>query len=182
MCFPSDSGDSLFITQHPVPEAKRPRNTHRRSRMSSVVSAEVDSSPSDSDANCGVTEPRNIRNHSLPKYIFPFLLERRKRTELIYRHNKSLHVRTARTCFFIQVFSECLFDLFFLYRHSQLVASLNVSKSCGRAGRKAHHLFTQHWIWMGRTYHRYQSKFKLLRELWLVHCLRFFIFFIGMCC
>lgn len=115
MCFPSDSGDSLFITQHPVPEAKRPRNTHRRSRMSSVVSAEVDSSPSDSDANCGVTEPRNIRNHSLPKYIFPFLLERRKRTELIYRHNKSLHVRTARTCFFIQVFSECLFDLFCVY-------------------------------------------------------------------
>ncbi|XP_019940893.2 calponin homology domain-containing protein DDB_G0272472-like [Paralichthys olivaceus] len=94
----SDSGDSLFITQKPAPEAqrssRRQRSYSQRSQPASIRQLEEeDSSPSNGESNTvqkrSGTKRKKFR---LPQYNFPFLSERRhRRARLSVRHNTALH-------------------------------------------------------------------------------------------
>ncbi|XP_074468233.1 uncharacterized protein LOC141753442 isoform X2 [Sebastes fasciatus] len=81
----SDSGDSLFITQKPVPEAERSGRQRTYSSRSKPVSprdleeSEEDTSSSTSHDEESKTDKkrRRIKKYKLPTYNFPFLAERK---------------------------------------------------------------------------------------------------------
>ncbi|XP_044078106.1 trichohyalin-like isoform X2 [Siniperca chuatsi] len=95
----SDSGDSLFITQKPVPEAvrsARPRYSSRSDPISPRVLEEGEDDTS-SSASCGESKTdkkRRRKKYRLPKYSFPFLSGRKwkpRSTLLAVQQNTSLH-------------------------------------------------------------------------------------------
>lgn len=106
----SDSGDSLFITQNPVPAAVRSRRRHQNSFSSDLLSptgreeSEDDSSSSASQNEFKLSKGKEKKINRLPKFSFPFLsgiqydtqLPRRTRkkpkgTRLTAVHNAELH-------------------------------------------------------------------------------------------
>ncbi|XP_071316753.1 caldesmon-like [Trachinotus anak] len=96
----SDSGDSLFITQKPVPEAVRSRRRHRYSLRSDPTSpkdleeSEDDSLSSASPEESKTCKRRGRKKYRLPKFSFPFLKERKSKprsTLSSVEQNTSLH-------------------------------------------------------------------------------------------
>ncbi|XP_040907517.1 phoenix [Toxotes jaculatrix] len=96
----SDSGDSLFITQKPVPEAVRSgrrRHCSQRSDPSStryLEEGEDDSSSSSSHEESKTDKRSRTQKVKLPKYSFPFLTDRKwksKSTLLSVPQNTALH-------------------------------------------------------------------------------------------
>ncbi|XP_076605758.1 uncharacterized protein LOC143332318 [Chaetodon auriga] len=99
----SDSGDSLFITQKPVPEAarsRRRRQHHPRSEPTSprdFQESESDTSSSASHEESKTAQERRRAKYRLPKYNFPFLTGRKRKpqsTLLPVKQNTSLHNST----------------------------------------------------------------------------------------
>ncbi|XP_034033693.1 phoenix [Thalassophryne amazonica] len=98
----SDSGNSLFITQTPVPEATRSRKSLRLHRTSANYQEESDD---DDSISAKQTKGRKCKTnrchiHRLSKYHFPFLmgtssvqlpLSRRKLTNITRQQNARLH-------------------------------------------------------------------------------------------
>ncbi|XP_034461922.1 phoenix [Hippoglossus hippoglossus] len=97
----SDSGDSLFITQKPAPEAERSRRRKRsnslRSQPASIRQLEEEdsssSSSSEGESKTGKGKSGTRRKRvTLPQYSFPFLSEKRPSSALLSaRHNTALH-------------------------------------------------------------------------------------------
>ncbi|XP_033955839.1 transcriptional regulator ATRX homolog [Pseudochaenichthys georgianus] len=95
----SDSGDSLFITQKPVPEALRTGVRTRYSQWAKPLSPrdlheseESEENKESSDSNDGESQSGKVqrsKKNVLPKFSFPFLKE--KKPELLPVHNKRLH-------------------------------------------------------------------------------------------
>ncbi|KAI4813715.1 hypothetical protein KUCAC02_002946, partial [Chaenocephalus aceratus] len=95
----SDSGDSLFITQKPVPEALRTGVRTRYSQWAKPLSPrdlheseESEENKESSDSNDGESQSGKVqrsKKNVLPKFHFPFLKE--KKPELLPVHNKRLH-------------------------------------------------------------------------------------------
>ncbi|XP_033969550.1 aspartoacylase isoform X1 [Trematomus bernacchii] len=91
-----DSGDSLFITQKPVPEAVRTGIRTRYSQWAKPLSPrdfeESDENKESSDSDDGESQSGKVQRRKknvLPKFSFPFLEE--KKPELLPVHNKRLH-------------------------------------------------------------------------------------------
>ncbi|XP_054611408.1 uncharacterized protein LOC129169228 [Dunckerocampus dactyliophorus] len=86
----SDSGDSLFLTQKPVPE---PVRTVRRLKSSQhILCTELEDSgghSSSSHSDDGQKTSKKKRKIDLPKYNFPFLKERKRKAN-------SSHLRTQK--------------------------------------------------------------------------------------
>ncbi|XP_019750730.1 phoenix isoform X2 [Hippocampus comes] len=95
----SDSGDSLFITQLPVPQAVRTVRRRKSSRdtfATELEDSEGDISSSQSDAADHETsrKKRKKRKITLPKYSFSFLTERKRKsrcTNLTSKQNLKFH-------------------------------------------------------------------------------------------
>ncbi|XP_051903786.1 phoenix [Hippocampus zosterae] len=95
----SDSGDSLFITQLPVPQPMRTvrrRKSSRHSFTTELEDSEGDISSSQSDAADHETsrKKRKKRKITLPKYNFSFLTERKWKsrcTNLTSKQNLKFH-------------------------------------------------------------------------------------------
>ncbi|XP_063750562.1 uncharacterized protein LOC134871677 isoform X2 [Eleginops maclovinus] len=92
----SDSGDSLFITQKPVPEAVRSGRSTRYSWWAKPLSpTDIEESEEDkesSDSYHGESPSGNlhrIKKIRLPKFSFPFRAERKR--VLLRVHNERLH-------------------------------------------------------------------------------------------
>ncbi|XP_059207262.1 phoenix [Centropristis striata] len=98
----SDSGDSLFITQKPVPEAvrsKRRRPYSLSSKSASPIALEESEYESENDSlnsaphgESKTTKERRRKTYTVPKYHFPFLADRKcKRRRTLPVQNSSLH-------------------------------------------------------------------------------------------
>ncbi|XP_026185204.1 phoenix [Mastacembelus armatus] len=95
----SDSGDSLFITQKPVPKPVRSGKRQRYSVRSSSISprlveeSEDDLSSSSSPDESSTDKKRRRKKFRLPKYSFPFLPERKWKlsSTLSVQQNIKLH-------------------------------------------------------------------------------------------
>ncbi|XP_035522085.1 phoenix [Morone saxatilis] len=92
----SDSGDSLFITQKPVPEAVRSARRGRYSLRKHPIflSEESDGDSLSSNGESRTAKRRKRQKCILPKYSFPFLSEKKWKptsTLLPTRQNTSLH-------------------------------------------------------------------------------------------
>lgn len=104
-CICSDSGDSLFVTQKPVPDDGRlPRRRRHGKRSCLAYSRYLEESQAESSASSSSQEePRtdkcsNGKKSCLPKYTFSFLAGNRpKDTALPAKKNRVLHVRSALT-------------------------------------------------------------------------------------
>lgn len=113
-CVFSDSGDSLFITQKPVPGAVRAERRHHRKLRADFTShsdleeSESDSSSSESHGESRIDSKRKRVKRRPPSYSFPFLSLRKNRgTMLTSQQNNSLHVRINKMCipvFFFFIF------------------------------------------------------------------------------
>ncbi|XP_038563758.1 aspartoacylase isoform X2 [Micropterus salmoides] len=123
----SDSGDSLFITQKPVPEAVRSaRPRHYSSRSDPISPRAVEESEEDSPSysfhgESKTDRRRRKKKHRLPKYSFPFLAERERKprsTLLAGQQNKHLH-NYAMGGFF-----KCVKELWQDYGRGNLESSL----------------------------------------------------------
>ncbi|XP_070838541.1 phoenix [Chaetodon trifascialis] len=99
----SDSGDSLFITQKPVPEAERSRRRrqhHPRSEPTSprdFQDSESDASSSASHGESKTAQERRRTKYRPPQYSFPFLTGRKWKPQsslLPVKQNTSLHNST----------------------------------------------------------------------------------------
>ncbi|XP_023132123.1 phoenix [Amphiprion ocellaris] len=93
----SDSGDSLFITQKPVPEAVR-SGRRRRSSFRSDPPSLTDAEGSDDSASpeeSKTDRKKTVKRIKLPKHSFSFLKQRRigpiRIEELKIKQNTSLH-------------------------------------------------------------------------------------------
>ncbi|XP_023274050.1 trichohyalin-like [Seriola lalandi dorsalis] len=96
----SDSGDSLFITQKPVPEAVRSRRRCRYNLKSDSSPARDleesgdDLSSSDSHEESRAAKRRQAKRIRPPKFSFPFLTDRKSKhrsTQLCARQSTALH-------------------------------------------------------------------------------------------
>ncbi|XP_051255948.1 phoenix [Dicentrarchus labrax] len=92
----SDSGDSLFITQKPVPEAVRSASPGRYNLRKHPIflSEESDGDSSSSHGESRTAKRSKRQKCILPKYSFPFLSEKKWKptsTLLPARQNTSLH-------------------------------------------------------------------------------------------
>lgn len=104
-CVCSDSGDSLFVTQKPVPDVVRStRRRHHGKRSCLAYSRYLEESEAESSASSSSQEePRtdkcsNRKKSCLPKYTFSFLPGNRPEdTALPAQKNRVLHVRSALT-------------------------------------------------------------------------------------
>ncbi|KAM9729640.1 uncharacterized protein ACNS7B_017124 isoform 4-T6 [Menidia menidia] len=113
----SDSGESLFITQAPVPEAVR--SERRRRCTLTSTQTDDDTSDSSSDEN-SKTDKKRIRK-KVPMFSFPFLAERANEqsiTELPRRQNNRLHKSLMRGYF------ECVRTMWNGYERGDLLTSL----------------------------------------------------------
>ncbi|XP_029028749.1 phoenix isoform X2 [Betta splendens] len=89
----SDSGDSVFITQKPVPEPVRSSRRHRKTPTSPKDLEESEDSSSSQNATTS-NKKRKKKNVRLPKYTFPFVKEKQwmgRRSVLTGQQNKKLH-------------------------------------------------------------------------------------------
>ncbi|KAF6738645.1 hypothetical protein FQA47_001349 [Oryzias melastigma] len=119
----SDSGDSLFITQKPVPEAVRPKRrrsthpTHFIHRGDLTDQDDASSSSSDWESRTGKKKKVVYR---LPKFIFPFLQEGKssQKKHVSTHRNKKLHT------FAIGGFFKCVQEEEECGRNRNLTASL----------------------------------------------------------
>nr|XP_020456231.1 uncharacterized protein LOC109960458 [Monopterus albus] len=124
----SDSGDSLFITQKPVPEAVRTGRRHHYSLRSQptfpryLEESGDDTSSSDYHGKSRTDEKRTRKKFKLPKYSFPFLRERKgkpRSTLLFAKQNKRLHTYATGGFF------KCVRELWQGYqRDDDLLSSL----------------------------------------------------------
>ncbi|CAI5692364.1 unnamed protein product [Oreochromis niloticus] len=87
----SDSGDSLFITQKPVPEAVRSGRRKRRSLRSGLTSPrEREESEDDSSPSASFQDTRSKKRRKketklrMPKYSFPFLKDKMPKAKGIF--------------------------------------------------------------------------------------------------
>ncbi|KAM9729242.1 uncharacterized protein ACNS7B_016887 [Menidia menidia] len=115
----SDSGESLFITQAPVPEAVR----SERRRRSTFTSTQTDDDTSDSssDENSKTDKKKIRKKGKMPMFSFPFLAERANEqsiTELPRRQNNRLHKSLMRGYF------ECVRTMWNGYERGDLLTSL----------------------------------------------------------
>lgn len=173
LCFCSDSGDSLFITQKPVPEALRTGVRTRYSQWAKPLSPrdlheseESEENKESSDSNDGESQSGKVqrsKKNVLPKFSFPFLKE--KKPELLPVHNKRLHVRITNNVIHTlkQMLWKCnsVLNSFLFYRVIWWEASLNVSDFWGRAVKQKRMWSPLYQLltWMGSTYLNCQSKF-----------------------
>ncbi|KAI3373471.1 hypothetical protein L3Q82_022083 [Scortum barcoo] len=119
----SDSGDSLFLTQEPVPEAVRTgrRRHYYKSRSdpgspSDLLESEDDDCHGESKAG----KERRRKTCRLPKYNFPFLTERKwkSRSSLLpVQQNMSLHNHTMAGFF------KCVRELWQGYQREETMES-----------------------------------------------------------
>nr|XP_046267158.1 phoenix isoform X2 [Scatophagus argus] len=122
----SDSGDSLFITQKPVPEAVRSGKRHRyKVRSHPTSSRDLEESEGDTSASSsnGETEKeRRRKKYRLPTYSFPFISggKWKPRSSLLpVPQNRSLHN------FAIGGFFKCVRELWRGYQtRDEVVSSL----------------------------------------------------------
>ncbi|CAG5855286.1 unnamed protein product [Menidia menidia] len=115
----SDSGESLFITQAPVPEAVRSER-RRRSTFTSTQKDD-DTSDSSSDENSKTDKKKIRKKGKVPMFSFPFLAERANEqsiTELPRRQNNRLHKSLMRGYF------ECVRTMWNGYERGDLLTSL----------------------------------------------------------
>ncbi|XP_061608538.1 uncharacterized protein LOC133467552 [Phyllopteryx taeniolatus] len=92
----SDSGDSLFLTQEPVPQAARAVRRRKSSQRTYATEGEdsggITSSAQRHDDNHEMSTNKKKQKLKLPNYNFSFLTESWHRgTHLIKRHNIRLH-------------------------------------------------------------------------------------------
>lgn len=86
----SDSGDSLFLTQKPVPKAVRSGRPPQRSTPTSSIF--LDDSGSSSESEAEDVPGRRRKSQPFPKYMFPFLRQRKRGFSYFSpQSNKILH-------------------------------------------------------------------------------------------
>lgn len=138
----SDSGDSLFITQKPVPEAVRPKRrrsthpTHFIHRGDLTDQDDASSSSSDWESRTGKKKKVVYR---LPKFIFPFLQEGKssQKKHVSTHRNKKLHVRNCK-CLFVSLlvsFSKlflCKFHTLQTFAIGGFFKCVQEEEECGR--------------------------------------------------
>ncbi|XP_041657718.1 uncharacterized protein DDB_G0283697-like [Cheilinus undulatus] len=86
-----DSGDSLFITQKPVPP---PVRTRRRPHKDPTPSRDPEEDEDDSSSSEVTSDKKRPKRYRLPEYTFPFLNERKRkktRRTIIFTQNTRLH-------------------------------------------------------------------------------------------
>ncbi|XP_041863818.1 uncharacterized protein DDB_G0284459-like [Melanotaenia boesemani] len=113
----SDSGNSLFITQVPVPQAVR---SQRRRRLTLRSEASCSEDPVTDDGESDTDREKNERTHRLPTYSFSFLTQKtgQKSTHLSAHQNRKLHYALMGGYF------KCVRELWESYKRGEdLVAS-----------------------------------------------------------
>lgn len=116
MCLRSDSADSLFITQKPVPEAVRSGRRKRRGLRSGLTSPrEREESEDDSSPSASLQDTRSKRKKKetklrMPKYSFPFLKDKMPKAKGIFLsevQNTRLHVSISNSSRAHACYSKC---------------------------------------------------------------------------
>lgn len=185
MCVCSDSDDSLFITQKPVPGAVR-AGKRRRTGFTSSPESEDDASSSASHGEPTAAGKGQRKKFRLPKYSFPFLSEKKcgRRSRLLpVQQNTGLHVRITNDLTHAVVgcalnwtdtwWLVVCYDVFPLHRMRQWEASLNVSERCGRDSKQdtwscLYQRLT--WMWL-----HCQSKFHSRNNHLQIKCVPFYL-------